>query len=459
MKITFIAPRLMETFSADAMEPLVFAILAGLTPPDVELDFLDERLEPIPDDHETDMVALTVDIFTARRAYQIAAHFRRRGIPIVMGGYHPSLLPQEALVYADAVVIGDAEGTWEQLIRDAQQGRLRRVYRQSKQPSLEGLRFDRGIFQGKRYKPITPVQWGRGCRFGCDFCSIHAFYGFETRQRPVAEVVAEIEALNRKYILFVDDNLFANVPRAEELLRALIPLNIHWGCQISIDVANHTQLLDLMARSGCFAAVIGFESLNENNLRLLNKGWNVKYCDYETAIRRFRDRGIMIYGSFVFGYDHDTVDTFDITAEFAVRSKLALVNLIPFSPMPGTRRYEPLMAENRLIYDRWWLDPHYRFGQAVFHPLRMTADELAEGCVRAREMFYGYGSILERALDLRANSRDPHHVGFYVTANLMARRVSTLKLGRPLGADAPLEPPLENVPLQLTSSEGMRLGT
>jgi radical SAM superfamily enzyme YgiQ (UPF0313 family) len=458
MKITFIRPHLTDTQSADAIEPLAFAILTGLTPPDVELDFFDERLEPLPDDHDTDLVALTVETYTARRAYQIATQFRQRGIPVVMGGYHPSFLPEEALAYADAVVMGDAEGIWEQLVRDAQQGKLQQVYRQSKQPSLEGLKFDRSIFKGKRYKPLVPVQFGRGCRYACDFCSIHAFYGPQTRQRPVAEVVAEIEALDRKHILFVDDNLFVDIPKTEELFRALIPLNIHWTCLVSIDIAKHTHLMDLMAKSGCFAATIGFESLNEGNLRQMKKGWNLKHSDYDTAIRKFHDHGIMIYGTFVFGYDHDMVGSFDITAEFAIRSKFALANFLTLTPTPASRLYDRLVSENRLIFERWWIDPDYRFGQATFHPLRMTADYLPEGCRRARKIFYGYGSILKRAFDPAANSRSLRHLAFSLAVNLIVKYDVFSNIGRRLGANTPLEPRLENVPIRPTSSKGLQLG-
>jgi radical SAM superfamily enzyme YgiQ (UPF0313 family) len=460
MKITFIRPQFMNMQTVVAGEPLVFAILAGLTPPDVELDFLDERLEPIPDDHDTDLVALTVETFTARRAYQIATQFRQRGIPVVMGGYHPSFLPEEALVYADAVVIGDAEGVWGQLVQDARRGKLQRVYRDSKLPSLEGLKFDRSIFKGKRYKPfvpIVPVQYSRGCRFACEFCSIHAFYGSQTRQRPVAEVVAEIEALDRKYIIFIDDNPFVSIPKAEELFRALIPLNIRWGCQVSIDIAKNTHLLDLMAKSGCFGVVIGFESLNKENLRQMGKGWNLGRSEYDATIRKLRERGIMLYASFVFGYDHDTVDTFDITAEFAIRSGFALANFFPLNPMPGSRLYSWLMNENRLIYERWWLDPNYRFGEAMFHPRQMTADDLSEGCLRARKTFFGYRSILKRALDTKANSRHITHLGPYLVGNWMAKHVITYKQWHRLGADTPLEPRLENVPLQSIPSRELAL--
>src|SRR5262249_53859217 len=182
------------------MEPLAAAVLAGSTPPDVEVRFYDDRMEAIPYEEPTDLVALTVETYTARRAYQIASRFRRRGVPVVMGGYHPTFLPEEALGYADAVAVGDAEGLWEQIVRDAQAGQLRRLYRQARQPTLDGLQLDRSIFRGKRYAPLGLVQYGRGCRFACDFCSIHAFYGTSLRQRPVAEVVAEIAALGCRHV-------------------------------------------------------------------------------------------------------------------------------------------------------------------------------------------------------------------------------------------------------------------
>jgi radical SAM superfamily enzyme YgiQ (UPF0313 family) len=441
------------------MEPLVFAILAGLTPQDIELDFFDECLESIPEDHDTDLVALTVETYTARRAYQIASQYRRRNIPVVMGGFHPSFLPEESLTYSDAVVVGDAERVWAQLVRDAKQGELQEIYKDNQQPALEKLKFDRRIFKGKDYKLVVPVQYGRGCKYACDFCSIHAFYGFHTRQRPVAEVVSEIEALDRKYIVFIDDNIFIDIPKAEALFRALIPLNIQWACQVSIDVAKNTQLLVLMAQSGCFCALIGFESLHEDNLKQMKKKWNIKGGDYASAIRKFHDRGIMIYASLVFGYDHDTVETFEIAAEFAIRSKFALANFNTLAPMPGSRLYKRLLDEDRLIFKRWWLDPDYRYGQATFHPIRMTADELTDGCLRGRELFHGYASIFRRSLNTKANSCNLVRLGLFMGVNLIVRRELSSKLGHRLGADIRLEPPMENEPLRLEKSEGLlRLG-
>jgi radical SAM superfamily enzyme YgiQ (UPF0313 family) len=198
-----------------------------------------------------------------------------------------------------------------------------------------------------------------------------------------------------------------------------------------------------MEKSGCIAALIGFESLDERNLIQMKKKWNLKHGDYATAIQQFRDRGIMIYGTFVFGYDYDTADSFDITLEFALRSKFLLATFIPLNPMPGSKLYDRLRAEGRLIYDRWWLDPNYRYGQASFYPRRMTADELTEGCSRIRRAFYRYVSTFKRACDPKTHCRSLFHLGAFVAFNLIARQEIARRHGHRLGANTPSEPMLE----------------
>ncbi len=447
MRITFLRPHMMRDRSGDAMEPLAFAVLAGLTPPDVELDFFDERLEDLPLEHQTDLVAITLTTYTARRSYQVASHFCRRGIPVVVGGYHPTFLPEEALQYADAVVVGDAEEVWPQVVEDARRGQLRRIYKSETPALLDELRFERKIFAGKRYKPLVPVQYGRGCRFACDFCSIRAFYGSHTRQRPLKDVIAEIESLNAKYILFVDDNLFSNRAKSLELFQALTPLHIKWACQVSVDVAYDEVLLKAMARSGCIATLVGFESLSSDNLATMKKSWARKKGSYPEAIRKFQDSGILLWGSFVFGYDQDTLDTFDRTTEFAIESKMALVNFTAITPVPGTTLYQRFQREGRLLFPRWWLDPAYEYGQAVFRPKNMTPKQLTAGCVRARDEFYSYHSILDRSWDWHCNSSSYDRILFFWTANLLFKSEVDRKIGRILGSDEPLSPALESSPV------------
>lgn len=435
MKITFVRPNMYEGRSSDAMEPLCFAVLKSLTPETIETELFDERLEAIPTELETDLVAITVETYTARRAYRIADHYRKRGVKVVMGGYHPTFLPNEALGHADAVSVGDAEESWPEILADAAAGKLKPIYRENPYPPLDNLMPDRSIFAGKRYTPSSAVQYGRGCRFNCDFCSIRAFYGSNLRQRPVAAVVEDIKSSGRRHIIMVDDNLFVDPDKAKELFEALIPLDIKWSCQASIDITRDPELVALMARSGCIAALVGFESLEPESLKQINKGWNLKWGTYEDAIDILRRAGIMLYGTFVHGCDNDTIETFDTAADFAIRNKFFLANFNPLTPMPGTPLYDRLKDEGRLLYDRWWLDPEYRYGAAAFRPLQMTPEQLTEGCYRARSRFNTVGSIASRMIDFRANMRSPSHVGLYLLANSISRREIHSKQGRVLGGD------------------------
>ncbi|MBM3266954.1 MAG: B12-binding domain-containing radical SAM protein [Candidatus Sericytochromatia bacterium] len=439
MRILFIRPNLIETRSTDALEPLCFAILKSLTPGDVEVALYDEQLEPIPFDAPADLVALTVETYTARRAYQIAGEFRKRGVPVVMGGYHPTFLPDEALCFADSVAIGDAEGTWPEIVADARKGKLKPLYRQDGFPDLAGVMPDRSIFAGKRYGAVRMVQYGRGCRYACEFCSIRAFYGDNLRHRPVREVVEEIERLAPRHVFLVDDNVFIDVPKAKELFRALIPLRIQWSTQVSIDIAHDPELMRLLEQSGCTAATVGFESLDIDNLRQMRKAWNVKHQDYQTSIRILQDAGIMIFGTFVMGYDRDKPEAFDATVEFAIRNKFFLAHFNPLTPTPGAALYDRLRAEGRLLYDRWWLDPAYRYGSATYRPAGMTPEELTAGCYRARSRFNALSSLAYRALDSRTHLRSAHRLGIFLGANLISRREIHSKQGLPLGGADPLD--------------------
>ena len=434
VKITFIRPNLFDDRSSDAMEPLCFAILKSLTPDDVAVELLDERLEPLPFDIDTDLVAMTVETYTARRAYQVADRLRRRGIPVVMGGYHPTFVPDEALEHADAVVKGDAEGVWECVVADARAGRLQRIYENREFPPLDGPLPDRSIFDGKRYSPIGLVQFGRGCRFNCTFCSIRAFYGNHLRQRPIEHVVEDIRQSGRRHIFLVDDNLFVDRDTAYALFEALVPLGISWSCQVSIDIARDEKLVQLMRRSGCISALIGFESLNQGSLRQLKKHWNTKWQSYDDAIEVFRRAGIMLYGTFILGCDSDSPDAFGETVAFALRNKFVLANFNPLTPTPGAPLYDELLAEGRLLHDRWWLDPEFGYGDATFEPRGMTAQELTAGCFAARQEFNTARSILSRMFDMRANCRSPFRAGVYIAANLKSRREIFRKQGRRLGA-------------------------
>ncbi|MGW8267667.1 MAG: B12-binding domain-containing radical SAM protein, partial [Longimicrobiales bacterium] len=274
----------------------------------------------------------------------------------------------------------------------------------------------------------------------------HAYYGRTLRHRPLEEVAAELEGLRGQKLFLVDDNLFVDVELAGALFRVLGENRIRWACQVSADISLDGDLLDLMAANGCVTALVGFESLHPENLSQMGKRWSQKAGSHGEVVRRFRERGIMVYGTFVFGYDQDTPESFDATVDFAIRSRMCLANFNPLTPTPGTRLYDRLRHEGRLRFPRWWLDPDFHYGDALFEPRGMTPKDLTDGCYRARRGFNTRWATLRRGLDPRANCRTPVHVGLFWVANRVSRREIHRKQGRTLGSGVPL--PAELGPLE-----------
>jgi radical SAM superfamily enzyme YgiQ (UPF0313 family) len=431
MRVTLVYPSIGGRVRAAQMQPLSIAALAGLTPPDVNLRFYDDRFEQIDYDAPADLAGISVQTFTAKRAYEIAAEFRRRKVPVVLGGFHATAAPEEAARYADAVVIGQAEELWPRLLEDARAGRLQRVYRQGPRPPLQGLRYRREIFQGKRYLPINMVEFGRGCPYTCGFCSVSEYFGRRKECRPVSEVVDEIRSLPRRMIEFVDDNLIGDIPRAKELFRALIPLKVRWVAQAGIEFAFDDELLELGAASGCAGLLIGLESLNEESLRQMGKSARCRAAEFSDAIARIHARGIRICASFLFGYDHDTDEVFQTTLKFANDQKFMLALFNHLTPFPGTPLYDEMQTQNRLRFDRWWLTPGFRWGDVVFEPKHFSAGELADACSRNRRSFYGAANIFRRAT-LPANRR---RLAESLVLNFLVRKEVREKQGFPLGQE------------------------
>lgn len=428
MKITFIRPNIFEGRSGDAMEPAVFSLLKGLSPEGVEFELFDERLEELPERLDTDIVCITVETFTAARAYNIAKGYREKGLYVVMGGYHPTFIREEALEHADTIFIGEAEDTWNKFIDDFRKGRAKEVYECKGSPDISKIHFDESIFKGKKYNRIIPVQFGRGCLYSCEYCSISAFYGKNQKFRDIDCVVDEIKRKKSKFIFLTDDNLIQNKEKTKELLRALIPLKIKWVSQMSIDVSKDDELLDLMKKSGCVAVLIGFETLNYDNLKLMKKSVNIKN-DYEEVIKTIHSKGIMIYGTFILGYDYDTKKSFDDTLDFAIKNKLMIANFNPLMVMPGTKLYKRFEEEGKLIYDKWWIDKNYRYGDTMFYPENFTPEELAESIYEVRLKFNSFGSILKRMMN-RTNLKN---FFIYMLINLINKKEIKNKQGQILG--------------------------
>jgi radical SAM superfamily enzyme YgiQ (UPF0313 family) len=432
MKILLIRPDISNISSGyklndGRMEPLPLGILAGLTPEDVEVVLRDERVEELSFDEPADLVAISVDTFVARRAYAIADEFRRRGVRVVLGGIHVTLAPEEAARHADAVVVGDAEPVWSQVLSDAAAGGLRARYREEFDVPQKEVLPRREIFKGKGYLPVSLVQFTRGCPFRCSFCAIAQFFGSTHRCRPVEAVIREIQENDLRIILFTDDNLTANRERAKELFRAIKPLKVRWASQVSVDVVADPEMMELMAESGCMGQLIGFDSISLPSLLWMNKGANLRQFDhYARAIEQLRAFGFQTWASFMFGNDFDTPETIQATVRFAIDHKFSLAFFHLLMPYPGTALYAELQQQGRLLYNgRWWDHPRWRYGDTTFRPRFMAPQELSEWTAWANREFYSVSSIATRAFDLKTNMRSLIKLLLYARFNTLVRRTST----------------------------------
>jgi radical SAM superfamily enzyme YgiQ (UPF0313 family) len=426
MKIAFIRPGMFGKKSRDAMMPLVFSIIKPLTKAPIE--FYDEKIEALPENLDANVVAMTVDTFSARRAYFLAEKYKRENKIVIMGGFHPTMVPDECLQYSDAVVVGEAEDTWPMIVDDLKNNSLKKKYISQNNSDLSKVKYDYTVFNGKYYNNIALVQFGRGCRYCCDFCSINAFYKGNVRTRNVENVAADIKKIKEKYIFFVDDNIFADREKAVKLFMAMKKLRKKWACQISMDIAENAEILEIMKQSGCMMVLIGFESLNKENLKEMNKKANMK-LDYEKALKNIYGAGLMVYGTFVIGYGGDTTNTAQELVDFAVKNKFVIANFNPLMAMPGTALYERLKWENKLVMDKWWLENNFRYGDSMIIPEKMTGLELKESCRDARYSFYSLGNIFKRMMK-RSNVEN---MSVYLKTNLISRFEILFKQGRILG--------------------------
>lgn len=431
MKITLIKPslgRIVAGYNLNdgSMEPLQLALIAGLVKQTDEVLMYDDRIEQIPFDEATDLVCITVDSFSARRAYEISAEYKKRGVIVVLGGMHVSLLPVEAMQYADTIVIGDSEPVWEELITDVKRKQLKKKYSAPFNIPQEGVFPNRDIFKNKKYLPISLMQFSRGCKFNCTFCSVSKFFKHSHKCRKIDDVLAEIEKDKLKTILFVDDNMVSNKADLKVFLRELIPMKVKWASQSSIDMVNDRDLLKLMADSGCIGNLIGFESININTLKAFNKSPNIRdFNSYKEVLEIFSDYGFLTWASFMIGNDLDTLDSIEKTVEFAIKNKFTLAFFHLLMPYPGTQIYEQFKNEDRLLYDgKWWNHPGYRYNQATFKPKLMSPQELSEATVKANKDFYSVSSITQRVFDRKTNMRNLINFMIYSRFNYVLRKTS-----------------------------------
>jgi radical SAM superfamily enzyme YgiQ (UPF0313 family) len=382
--------------------PLGILNVATITPDDVEVEIIDEDYKGISYNENTDLAGISVFTATAPRAYEIAAEYKKRDIPVVMGGPHVSLMQEEGLQHADALVIGEAEGAWEKVIEDYRAGgreALKKTYQVEEKPDLKNIPFPNFdlLKQTGNYLFTNLFHVTRGCPHNCSFCSVTQLLGKKMRLRPVQDVIDEIKKRERKSMLdrlfiFMDDNIMANKQYAKELFRELIPLNIMWISQASINSAHDDELIELAGKSGCKGLFVGLESISEQSLKEVGKSQNT-ISFYEEAIQKFHKHGIFVEGAFIFGFDSDLKDVFENTVKFAEKVKLDGVQYTVLTPYPGTEFYEKIEREDRFINRDW---SRYDTTHTVYKPINMSSDELQAGLHWAYKKTYSLPGILKR---------------------------------------------------------------
>lgn len=375
--------------------PLTLPTLKALVPPelDASVTCIDEGIADVPLDVDADLVGLTVITGTAKRAYELAAEFRKRGKTVVLGGPHVTLVPDDAQPHADAIVVGYAEDEWPRLLRDFAKGEIKPRYTMDPHLDIGGRPLpDRSVLPRWSFLTDNVFEATRGCIHNCSFCVVPSAWGRKPWQKPVEQVVEDIRRKGARQALFIDLNLISDREYAARLFEALLPLEIQWFGLSTVLLTDDLPLLDLCARSGCRGLLMGLESISSTNLRGNSKTFNDPK-KYAQVVQRLHDRKIALQGCFVFGLDEDTPDVFAKTAQFAIDTRIDLPRFAVVTPFPGTPLFKQLDGEGRLLHKDW---QYYDAQHVVFQPAHMSVDELQRGTERAWKACYSWSGIYKR---------------------------------------------------------------
>ena len=413
--------------------PIGLGIVAALTPATWDVELVDENWERFAY-READLVGITAFTASVNRAYEIAAIYRGRGTPVVMGGIHASMRTEEALRFADAVVIGEAETVWGRVVADAEAARLQKVY-QGEWPELAGLRPPRRDLFHPRYQ-FASVQTSRGCPMDCEFCSVTAFNGLRYRRRPVDDVLSELAFIPQKLIFFVDDNIVGysreSREQAKELFRAMAERKLDklWFCQASLNFADDEELLYWASRAGCRMVFIGLESEEVDGLAEVNKRLNLRrgVDSYEGAFQRMHHAGIAVLGAFIFGMDADSPEKLQRRSEYMVRSSIDVMQATILTPLPGTRSFHHLEQEDRLLYRDYPQDwAHFDMTEVVHRPAGIEPAILQETMRQCGQRIYSRRVLLRKALRTLRDTRSWSATMFAWNSNINYRNVRSPK--------------------------------
>jgi len=429
MKILLISPTVdieKRTNKGLMMPQLALYIIEGLTPPEHKVTIIEEEAEPVDLECECDLVGISCMTANAPRAYDLCREFKRRGKTVVLGGVHPTILPDEALQHADCVVVGEAEGVWPLLLQDFSVGKLKETYHDPEPDLKKYIPKDFSRIIKKRLFNLIPILTTKGCPYDCDFCCVTNLYGKKIRHIPIENVVRDIKESHAKNFIFLDDNIIGHPKYAKALFEAIKPLKIKWVGQASVSLlVNDNDLMKLAVESGCKALFFGIESVSEEQLNVMHKAFkDIKYL--ESALKKIKRMGILIHASMVFGFDNDKKEIFDETVQFLMKNKVSTVSFNVLTPYPGTKIYEQLKQSDRLTTTNW---KYYDHNTVVFKPQNMTPYELQIGKVMARKKFYSISSVIRR---FRGNLYNPllyfpMNFGHMKQVKVEARRIAALK--------------------------------
>jgi radical SAM superfamily enzyme YgiQ (UPF0313 family) len=396
------------------LPPLGLLTIAACTPQHIDIEIIDEKVNGrVNSNNDADLVGISIFAHTARRGYEIADQFRKKGHKVVLGGFHVSFMIKEALEHADAVVVGEAEPVWGEMLEDARAGRLKRIYDGNSSLPLKHTPFPRfDEIDMNHYILKHVIQATRGCPFHCDFCSVAAFFGGTFRVKPVEQVLHELGPLNEgELICFVDDNIVGSPRYAADLFKALIPLKIRWMGQSSITIADDKELLKLAAESGCFGLLIGIETVEPANIAYM--GGKIKLDRLEEQLGRIHEAGIGINGTFILGLDGDTLETFEKTANFCINNYIEMPSFMVLNPIPGTPMFNQMRQEGRLRVDGYREYEALLFRRKIFYTLRgMSETDFYEGFDRMCRMTYSYKNIVRRNMKYRISFKDALYGNF-----------------------------------------------
>jgi len=380
--------------------PLPLVTLASLTPKEHTVRIEDENITTIDVSDSPDLVGITVNVDTSERACDIAKHYKDRGIKVIFGGSHASANPESMLAHCDSVVVGEAEEVWATVLADVTRNQLQRIYKHDAVTDLRKVPIaDWSFVDSKKYLYHNVIVSSRGCPFKCNFCYNSSDYvSSPFRNRPLEDVLKEIDNFGTKQILFIDDNFIGNIEWTKQFVQAITGKGFIWHAAVSANILHHKELIQEFAQSGCKSLFIGFESINEDSIASADKRQN-KVKDYEELIALLHDHGIMINASMVFGFDFDEPSVFQNTLEWLVRNKVETMTAHILTPYPGTVLYRQLLAENRITD---FTPTHYNTSNVVFRPKKMTADELRDGYLWIYKEFYSFKNILRRTPDNKA---------------------------------------------------------